>query len=330
MITLDAGTLARGWLAVYQATGKDDNRPAIYKTLHIQQHSHGVRLVATDSYMILTCWVPEADNDLTPEPGWDEVPYASATVIDRHSRAISLLTYALTLANSDDHKTLEVNISLNVPWQPDDTDPKDLQIDGFEALAAVLEVPEKERLQMEVYEGGYPNVGGLLTRQKRVRTDMLGLNPDITARLSKAAKIAVQGGDPELGASGIKLWFGGRDKPLQVAFGSDPEITGLVMPCLWDFHRDAPYGQSDEEPVSPLQETGVITADDDSLFVSARRLVVESQLGSTSMLQRRLRIGFARAGHLMDLLERAGVVGPPDGSKARPVLMTIDELAEVQ
>ena len=247
MITLDAGQLARGWLAVYQATGKDDNRPAIYKTLHLQQHTHGVRLVATDSYMILTAWVPDVDDDLAPEPGWDEIPYASCTVIDRHGRAVSLLNYLLTLANSDDQKDIEVNISLNVPWQPDDTDPKDLQIDGFQALAATLEVPEKERLQLEVYEGNYPDVGALLARQKRVRTDMLGLAADVTARLAKAAKIAVQGGDPELASAGLKLWFGGRDKPLQVAFGSEPEVTGLVMPCLWDFGRDAPYGQTDEE-----------------------------------------------------------------------------------
>ncbi|MCK4807224.1 MAG: hypothetical protein KAT09_06240, partial [Candidatus Aegiribacteria sp.] len=65
---------------------------------------------------------------------------------------------------------------------------------------------------------------------------------------------------------------------------------------------------------------------DDPLFGKAKQVVVHTQQGSVSIIQRRLRVGYSRAASLIDMLEQAGVVGPFQGSKARTVLITPEEL----
>ncbi len=88
------------------------------------------------------------------------------------------------------------------------------------------------------------------------------------------------------------------------------------------------FGATDE--LMPNRPTDDDDGDSDELLDAAMDLVVRSQLGSTSMLQRKLRVGFSRAGRLMDLLERKGIVGPSTGSKARDVMMTVEELNQLQ
>jgi len=115
---------------------------------------------------------------------------------------------------------------------------------------------------------------------------------------------------------------------IQGPWVGEDEVRGVV--AHWRRQSDPRYveGVDGEDPSSGR---GRGAEDDDDEYLSlAMELVVRSQLGSTSMLQRKLRVGFARAGRLMDLLERRGVVGPSEGSKPRAVLMTTEELDELQ
>ena len=111
---------------------------------------------------------------------------------------------------------------------------------------------------------------------------------------------------------------------LQGPWVSEEEVRSVT--AHWKRQRPMEVVADIEEVVGTDTPRGGGEDGDDELLDQAMELVVRSQLGSTSMLQRKLRVGFARAGRLMDLMERRGVVGPSEGSKARAVLMTPEEL----
>ncbi|HEV2069219.1 MAG TPA: DNA translocase FtsK [Acidimicrobiales bacterium] len=166
------------------------------------------------------------------------------------------------------------------------------------------------------------------------------IKANIPARLAFAVSsladsrvILDQGGAERLVGRGDMLLLGAASstpRRIQGSWVGEDEVHKVVA----HWRRQAPkvvYTSGVEGDDDPLLSGGAdgrsgANDDDDELCRAAMELIVRSQLGSTSMLQRKLRIGFARAGRLMDLLEQRGVVGPSTGSKARDVLMTAEEL----
>ncbi len=118
-----------------------------------------------------------------------------------------------------------------------------------------------------------------------------------------------------------------KPERIQGAWVSEEEIEEVVAWVREQQH--ARYEQKMFEAAQQKQQADdEFEGEDPDVVREAMELIVRSQLGSTSMLQRKLRIGFARAGRVMDILERRGIVGPSEGSKAREVLMTVEELEE--
>jgi S-DNA-T family DNA segregation ATPase FtsK/SpoIIIE len=144
----------------------------------------------------------------------------------------------------------------------------------------------------------------------------------VTSKVDSRTILDVGGADQLIGRGDMLLSVGGDMVRIQGAFVDTPEIENVISFISEQRGFAEPYYlpefHGDDEEHSP---GGFKLSELDEMFEDAARLIVQNQHGSTSMIQRRLKLGYNRAGRIMDQLEALGIVGPSEGSKAREVLI---------
>lgn len=242
MTLFDAMHLAPMWLSVACASAKAPGRPVLDRTISIEAFREGMRLTATDSYVLLTAWVPHIDHGPAGDPGFDAVPYATATAIDSHGRGRGLIGHAFGLAaarqQDEDPEPLEMSVLLGVVDEVDEDDRS--MFAGMEAPFVIIELPGSERVKLRTYEGEYPNWRPLLCRHSEVETGGVGLSAERLGQMAKLAKYHP--------LNPLRFTFGGDGKPIRVEV-TDRAIEGIVMPVATDVETGEPLEQdhSDDE-----------------------------------------------------------------------------------
>lgn len=329
MTRFDGPTFAHAFLAVFNATGTDTHLPTTHKTIALEQHLRGIRLVASDRAVMLSAFVPDLDHYYDNAPTLDVEPERTVVVSDHRGRGRNLMGFVCTLGTEqrfgfEDYApgTVELRVEFDQVMPVDDAQES---FDGMTPRAALFTIPDREKVYLETVPVTFPDWRATISRHDASSAGTVAVDPSIVERLAKAGKHA---------HGPLHITFGGKHGLALVEYpDSDPLVHGALVPAK-DDDEQPPADDSDaaaepDEWRTDEQQSAVAAPTDlheRALLRQAIDLVVSTQFGSTSMLKRKLAIGYERANRLMLELEAHGIVGPADGVKARDVLVRPDEL----
>jgi S-DNA-T family DNA segregation ATPase FtsK/SpoIIIE len=143
----------------------------------------------------------------------------------------------------------------------------------------------------------------------------------VSSKVDSRTILDTGGAEQLIGKGDMLISYNGELTRLQCAFVDTPEVDDIVSFISKQRGYPQPFLLPEYVDEKELEGKDFDLSDRDALFEDAARLIVQNQVGSTSLLQRRMKLGYNRAGRLMDQLEAAGIVGPSQGSKARDVLI---------
>ncbi|MDI6693030.1 MAG: DNA translocase FtsK 4TM domain-containing protein [Anaerosomatales bacterium] len=281
---------------------------------------------------------------------YNGVPHLYVPVVTEPKEAASALAWAVgemearlkLLQKANARNIAQYNAAVHDGRGPEGAEPLPYIVIVIDELADLMLVAAKEVEDSICRLSALARAAGihLVVATQRPSTDIITglIKTNITNRIAFAVSSGIdsrvildQPGAEKLVGQGDMLFsmpVWPKPKRIQGAFVTEDEIVAVVdhlkAQAQPDYHEEILHlkvtqgGSSDAE------------ADEDPLLWEAADLVVTTGMGSTSLLQRRLKVGYARAGRIMDMLEARGIVGPPDGSKPREVLVDVEELEAIK
>lgn len=231
----NAWEFSRGWASVALAQSNDAARPALYRTTLIEEYPTGVRLVSTDSYLLLKAWVADADNYGAPEPLAEELPDRVAICTDRDQRVLAMMKYAQQLTRGDGADTPTL-----ITFEIGDLSGVGNTLEGMNRSSVKFRLSESydERIESPLFEGVFPNWRPLWLGHRWKPTQIIGLGADAIGRLGKLSSL--------WGKASIEFELGGSIGVAKLKINApDVIVSGLIMPVT--LTREVPASEEVED-----------------------------------------------------------------------------------